>query len=129
MLPAKAQWLWGEGLRPYSPAAFLFAIACVGLATFIRWLIGLASTDISPFLTYYPAILVATLVGGWSNGVLATVAAATIALWAFDSPVSAIHLTIGRAIGCAMFGVSSGLIVWVTEGFRRVTRRLVTEEA
>src|SRR5262249_16062401 len=53
-----------EGLRPNSVAAYGFALACVVLATFIRFAAGWFGDDILPFASYYPAILIAALIGG-----------------------------------------------------------------
>jgi hypothetical protein len=66
----RAHLIWRYGLRPGSPAAFSFALGCVVVATLLRYAIGFILIDPSSnfFATYYPAILVATLVGGaWAG--------------------------------------------------------------
>jgi hypothetical protein len=64
--------LWRIGLCPRSPAAMLFAAACVGIATILRISLGLISPDSAVFAPYYSATLVAALVGGAEAGILAT---------------------------------------------------------
>ena len=51
---------------------FGITIAGVALATLIRWAIGGYVLDRIPFTTYYPAIVIAALIGGLWQGVLAT---------------------------------------------------------
>ena len=56
------------------------------IATLIRWAIGGLVEDRIPFTTYYPAILVATLLGGFWRGTLASTLSAAVAWWLFMSP-------------------------------------------
>jgi len=44
------------------------AIGAVLIATLIRWALGAYVHDRIPFTTYYPAIVVATLLGGYLAG-------------------------------------------------------------
>src|SRR4051812_49098043 len=60
-----------NGLRPGSPSALAFAVMCAVVATAIRVLVGLAWPNAISFATYFPAILIATLIGGWLAGALA----------------------------------------------------------
>jgi hypothetical protein len=48
---------WRNGLRPGSPAALCFALACVTLAAAVRLTTGLFSADVLSFATFYPATL------------------------------------------------------------------------
>ena len=59
---------------------------CVAVATTLRYLLGLLWPDIVVFATYYPAILVATLVCGVPAGITATLLGAVSAWWLFISP-------------------------------------------
>jgi hypothetical protein len=60
-----------DGLRAGSIATFAFAILCVAGATLFRLAIGLVAPDAPAFASYYPFVLVATLVGGGAAGALA----------------------------------------------------------
>jgi K+-sensing histidine kinase KdpD len=63
------------------------AIGAVLIATLIRWALGAYVHDRIPFTTYYPAIVVATLLGGFWLGSLASVLSAFLAWWLFMPPI------------------------------------------
>jgi PAS domain S-box-containing protein len=73
-------------LRRNLPAAYGLALALVALAILVRWLVVGAVGPSVPFITFYPAIIVATLVGGLGPGILATVLATTAAWYLFIPP-------------------------------------------
>ena len=60
-----------------------FAVFCVAVATTLRYLLGLLWPDIIVFATYYPAVLLATLVCGVPVGITATLLGAVSAWWLF----------------------------------------------
>src|SRR6185503_14760597 len=62
------------------------ALGAILIATFIRWAMGGFVHDRIPFTTYYPAIVVATLLGGFWLGSLASVLSAFLAWWLFMPP-------------------------------------------
>jgi hypothetical protein len=66
-------------LRRNPLVAWGVALGGVLLATLIRWAIGGYVLDRIPFTTYYPAILVATLLGGFWLGTLASILSAAVA--------------------------------------------------
>jgi len=62
------------------------AIGAVLIATVIRWALGAYVHDRIPFTTYYPAIVVATLLGGFWLGSFASVVSGFLAWWLFMPP-------------------------------------------
>jgi len=74
-------------LRPGSTEAYGLAIFCVALATLLRWAIGLIAEDILPLPTYYPAVLIAALLGGPHAGMLVATLGGLIGWWAFMPPL------------------------------------------
>src|SRR5690242_19036207 len=66
---------------------FAFALALVGLAFLIRFLLGLLGPQILLFAVCYPAILVASLVAGGRSGFIALTASVLLFWWAFVPPV------------------------------------------
>ena len=62
------------------------ALSAILIATSIRWAMGGLVHDRIPFTTYYPAIVVATLLGGFWLGILASILSAIIAWWMFMPP-------------------------------------------
>ncbi len=59
------------------------AIAAVGLAVALRMAVGSQLLPGLSFITFYPAIIIAALVGGFSRGLLATVLSALAAWYLF----------------------------------------------
>lgn len=120
----------GRGLRPGSPAAFAFAILCVAVATALRLAIDLIATDATAFATYYPAILIATLVGGSAAGAVATLLSGLVAWWAFLPPRFDWRIfTVGHIVSLGLFVAAALMIIWVADRYRRALRRLEEEES
>jgi Domain of unknown function (DUF4118) len=80
----------GVNFRKLVPAgsaeAYAFAALCVAVAAVVRWAAGLWFEGVVPFATFFPAVLLAVLVGGIGPGILATIAGGTIGWWAFLPP-------------------------------------------
>lgn len=117
-------------LRPTSGAAYSFALGCVAVATIARWTLGLlVSEEIVPFATYFPAVLVAALVGGVGSGVLALALGALIGWWAFMPPYFSFQTaSLADGLSLALYVVTAGLIVWVAERYRGAFLQLTAEE-
>jgi len=118
-----------RGLRPGSPAAFAVAVLCVAGAGLARLGINLIAPNAVPFVTFFPAILIATLAGGIAAGIFAMVLSAGVAWWAFIPPrfswdaVTSTHL-----VNITLFFMASAAIIWVSGQYRQVLRRLDEEE-
>jgi two-component sensor histidine kinase len=117
------------GLRAGSPGAIAFAICCVMVALGVHLIFWLFRPDLVIFATYYPAVLLATLIGGWSAGVVAQIPGGIVA-WLFFDPLLALP---ARAAGeqiadFGLYALSSGLIILASEHYRQVIRRLDDEE-
>jgi two-component sensor histidine kinase len=125
------QRLLQHGLRPNSRQAYAFAVGCVALATLARLGIGaLGVRDLAPFSTYYPAALIAVLVGGVRAGALAILLGGALAYWAFLPPYfHAARLDLRHALNMALYLFSSGLIVWASGRYRLALSRLTLEDA
>jgi two-component sensor histidine kinase len=119
-----------HGLLPHSPAAYAFAVGCVGVATLVRIALGSwIVEDATPFATYYPAVLFAALVGGASSGVLAIVLGALCAWWAFVPPYYSFGVpTLSDAVSLGLYLFASALIVWTANGYRRRSISLLAQE-
>src|SRR5437667_11110084 len=75
--------LWRQRMVPGSPATYLLAVVCVAVASLVRFALGLLADDVLPLATYYPAVLVASLLGGASSGTLALILGGVGGWWAF----------------------------------------------
>ncbi len=117
------------GLRPGSPAAFSAAVLLVALATLLRLAIDFFVPTAVPFATYFPAVLLATLVGGVSAGIVAMLLGAVISYWIFMPPNFYLApLTAEAAVDFALYAFASLTIIWIAEQYRRVVRKLNEEE-
>ena len=121
--------LWQGGLPPRSPLSFLFALACVAIATFVRIGLGEISSASAVFAPYYSATLVAALVGGWRAGAVAALSGALAALWLFVPPDWQSH-AFDREwfVSYLLFAISSVVIVWAAKSYRDLLWRLREEQ-
>jgi two-component sensor histidine kinase len=118
--------LWREGFPPRSPAAYLFAVVCVATASLLRYALNWVDDDHLPFATYYPAILVVTLLGGAGPGGFAATLSVTM-MWLGSVPNFGWPAR-NQAIYLIVHAAASALTVWLAEGYRRMVRRLRDEE-
>ncbi len=118
-----------QSIRLGSLRAYAFAGLCVGIAALARWGLNSLGEDVFPLPTFYPAILLAALVGGAGAGIFAATVAGVIAWWAFMSPNYAfLPLNSGQVISLAIYLIASLLIVWVADHYRALMRQLEDEE-
>jgi two-component sensor histidine kinase len=123
---ASAFWRIGPG----SLKAYALAILLVAVATGLRWSLGLLTFWVQAFTTFYPAVLIATLVGGAGPGIFATLLSAMVCWLLFLPPFPNLwHLSLADEINLITFLLASLVIVWATEHYRSVTKRLRDEEA
>ena len=59
---------------------YAVAIGLVGLATSLRFLLGLVEQGVVYFALFYPAVVIATLLSGYRAGIVALVLS-VIAVW------------------------------------------------
>jgi PAS domain S-box-containing protein len=108
--------LRGDPVLRYGLAVVAVAIStAVGL-----WL--RPGTYITPYLLFYPAVLVSVWFGGLGAGLLATVLSATVADYLFIRPYYTLLTTVSDIVRMVYFCISFGLICWMIEH-----RRLRTE--
>lgn len=118
-----------RGLRPGSPAALAFAVVCVAAATLVRMAIDLIAPGAVPFSTYFPAILIAAMVGGIGAGVLTMALGGLLSWFMFMPPrLDWTAFTTEQIISLALYAVASIIVIWVANGYRAVMRRLYEEE-
>lgn len=105
-------------------ASYLITVGVVALAGLSRiWPLGALRNTLT-WITFYPAVLVAAVVGGLATGLLATglTCLITVAGWPLlvDAPFVR---TRADWLGVAVFIVGGVLISALTEGMRRADRR------
>ena len=123
----------GVNFRKLVPAgsaeAYAFATFCVAVAAVVRWVAGLWFEGIVPFATFFPAVLLAGLVGGIGPGIFAALLGGAIGWWAFLSPpMTFFPLQVGQVISLIAYLITCLIIVGAAEHYRRLTKRLEDEQ-
>jgi hypothetical protein len=108
-----------ERMVPGSLGAYLFAVACIGVAALAHFAFAQLTTDLTPSILYNPAIFVAALVGGVRAGLLAIVLSLALLLGGFHSryfggPITAFV----PALNCGLYLSAALVIVWVAGRYR-----------
>jgi len=105
---------WARHLHRFQRSPWIVYGAALGailLATLIRWAMGGFVHDRIPFTTYYPAIMIATLLGGFWLGVLASLLSAIVAWWMFMPPIFEFSLNAAQATSLVTFVLVCFLLV------------------
>lgn len=111
-----------DGLPPNSLAAYIFAFALVSASALIHTIFDTIGGNVLPFTTYYPATLLASLVGGMGAGLFSALLSLAIVLWAFSTPAAL------QGVNVVLFLLCSGAIIAVAELYRGAAHRLHEEE-
>jgi two-component sensor histidine kinase len=112
-----------------SGKAYAFAIFCVAIAAAIRWAFGLWFEGVVPFTTFFPAVLLAALVGGLGPGILAALLGGIIGWWTFLPSATALFpVTSGTTASLIAYFTTCLIVVWAAEHYRRLTKRLEDEQ-
>ena len=102
-------------VRRHPATGYGVAVALVAAATLLRWAIRDEIAEGLPFITYYPAIVVAALVGGLWPGILATVSSVAIAWYLFLLPASGFEIDRQQIATLLLFVFLSGFADVTTE--------------
>jgi PAS domain S-box-containing protein len=108
-------WVWGS------------LVGGVLIATLIRWAIGELVQERIPFTTYYPAILVATLLGGFWLGTLASILSAAVAWWLFMPPAFGFGLDQAQLVSLITFILVCFLLVGTVTALKVAVNLLLVE--
>jgi two-component sensor histidine kinase len=116
--------------RNLSPAeAYCLAAILIALASLSRWALGSFTQNLQAFTTVYPAVLFATLFGGAGPGLFVAVLGGFICWWKFLTPyTSLLPLTTADEIDLLSYFGASLAIVWATDHYRKLIKRLQDEE-
>ena len=117
-------------LRSGSLGAYAFATLCVTTAVLLHLGIRPITDDSQHFTTFYPAVLIATIVGGVGAGVYAVVSSAIIAWWALIPPHFGFFppIPVPTAVSLLIYLLASLILVLAAEHYRRLINRLEEEE-
>ncbi len=117
-------------VTPGSAKAYALAAILVVVASLLRWGLGYFTEQLQAFITLFPAVLFATLLGGAGPGIFAALLGGVISWWEFLPPYTALlPLTLADGINLFTYFIASVVIVWAADHYRRLTKRLRDEEA
>ncbi len=120
-----------EGLWPTSAEAYAFAAICVSVATiFMLGVKGSGVQGLAVFSAYYPAVLLAVLVGGKRCGALAATLGGLAAYYFFIPPLEQVaFVDAAGLLDLTLFGAASALIILIIDWYQRAVLRLGQEDA
>jgi two-component sensor histidine kinase len=114
-------------LFPLEPPAWwkgqLLAVLSVGVATDVRWLLQPLLTADFPFITYFPAALVATIWGGVWAGVTAVALSSVVAIWLFAPMHFHFSVSLPVAVSGVMYVALGVALVALTNHLLASSRR------
>ncbi len=104
-----------------------YVVASVAAATVARFMLNERLPEGVPFITYYPAILIATLAGSWP-GVWATVISSILAWYFFIPPAFAWSLTEKESLSLLIFMFNSAVIVAIMTLLSQAVEQIKEQE-
>lgn len=104
-----------------------WAVLAVAVPTGLRWFIDRGEAGV-PFVTYFPAVVLAALLLGWRWGAVVAVASGVIANRLF-SPERLLDVSTLDAVLIGLFALSCAALVWIAEMARRLVRELEAAKA
>jgi two-component system, cell cycle sensor histidine kinase and response regulator CckA len=109
---------------------YVIAVLAVALAAAVRAaLLGDLWTR-APFVTFYPAVILAALIGGLPGGLLATVLSAAVVSYAWMEPVGQFSMRdTSDWVSLGVFVTSCAMICWATRVIGRAQARASEAEA
>jgi two-component sensor histidine kinase len=112
-------WRWRRNLA----ISIAIAIGLVATATAIRIVLDRLIGDAAPFITYFPAIMIATLAGGLRSGIAATILSG-LASWVLFVPPPVAPGATGRPL-IAVFAASALVAVLAAALFNALAERVL----
>lgn len=117
-----------RGLRATPARAYGVALLVVAVATIGRYLIDPQLLQGLPFITYYPAVLIAALLGGLGPGIMALLLSSLGAVYLFLPPFGSFELEPRGVISVLFFLAFSGLNIAIVVALDRTIDRLIAQE-
>src|SRR5262245_1481207 len=122
-----------EALMHETPRARLVAygvaLLATGVSLLLRWLLWPAIGDHTPFMTFFPAVILSAFVGGLGPGLVATfVSAAAAAFFLLRPHFSfAVH-DLADALSLGLFTLTGVVLSVLSESLHRSRRRILASE-
>ncbi len=117
-----------QKLRVYPLAGYAIAVLSPVLAGWMRWMLAGVIIDGIAFITFYPAIILSTFVGGLGPGVVATATSALIASYFFLPPYWSFALTPASLASLALFLSVAAINVMLISLLNAVVDKIFTQQ-
>jgi PAS domain-containing protein len=109
---------------------YAVAVAVASIAVLLRWSLDPVLSAVGvPYITFYPAILVAALLGGFGAGLLALVLCSLSAWYLFLTPSFSFELSSEQVFSLLLFIALGGLDLILVSLLNAALDRIVTQEA
>src|SRR5438552_13386435 len=108
--------------------AHVLAIILVLIAVVVREAVAEATGPQVPFITFYPAIILAALIGGLGPGIAATLLSTLVAWYAYIPPVGTFSLGRQAALQLALYLFINGVNVAIAVLLNALVERLVIQQ-
>ncbi len=95
----------------------------VGIGTLLRWLIGSAA-DLIPFITFYPVIVICTLLAGWRAGLVSIFVSMAVVNLFFMRPRISITTDLQTVSMMGLFVLSCMMLVAIAQTLRATVAQL-----
>jgi two-component sensor histidine kinase len=105
-----------------------WSVLAVVVPTAVRWAADRGATGV-PFLTYYPAVVLAALFLGWRWAVGVTLVCGAIANRVFNPEPLRFYMSGHEAVLVALFVLSCAALIWAGDTARRTVRALEAAKA
>ncbi len=110
------------------PRQYGFALATVGVATLLRYLLGWLIGANLPFVLFYPAILLVAWMAGFGPGVFAVLLSIVSTNFLFSRPVTTAFGLPRDGNGFLLFSIVGVVISGLTDLFQRRAKKLQESE-
>ncbi len=108
---------WRDGLP--SPWGYVFAVLCIGIAILIRSSLDWVEGDVPTFAANFPAIILATLLGGFGPGLVAAILSTLVRGFMLAGHAHGfMHLGLTHVVDLAFYFGCCALAVWLVHNYR-----------
>ena len=118
---------WRDGLP--APWSYLFAVVCIGIAILIRSSLDWIEGDVPTFAANFPAIVLATLLGGFGPGLVAAILSTLVrGLMLAGHAHGLAHLGATHVVDLVFYFGCCALAVWFVHNYRVMLFQLRRQE-
>ena len=115
-------------VRRNQPLAYAIAVAVAAFATALAWLLAQLVGPLMPFTAFYPAIMIAAILGGIGPGVAAALLCTAVAWLLLLPPDYAWAVGLGEVVPLVVFICVSAINVAIAVALNAIVDRLLLQQ-